>query len=210
VQSLLHPSYIPNILTFAAIVQNDICWEVRDNFQKQTYRNRAYIATDRGKLMLNIPIKHVGKDQGRQYYKNVKLENEYNWQRQHWRTLQTAYRTSPYFEFYEDEIAPLYTKIYTHLQDYNLKTIEIICECLQIDMPSKTSATYEKMASQYNDLRILVDAKRKWNVNQPNYNQVFGERHGFIENVSTLDLLFNEGPNALTYLKNLKIDQINA
>ncbi len=208
--SLLHPSYIPNIVTFAAIVQNEICWEVCDNFQKQTFRNRAYICTDRGSLMLNIPIQHVGKDQGRQFYKDVKLENEYKWQRQHWRALQTAYRTSPYFEFYEDEIAPLYTKTYTHLQDYNLKSIEIICDCLQISMPKEKTSVYEQVTSQHKDFRVIVGAKRKFEIVQPKYNQVFGERHGFIKNASTLDLLFNEGPNALLYLKNLKLDQINA
>lgn len=160
--------------------------------------------------MLNIPIQHVGKDQGRQYYKEVKLENDYKWQRQHWRALQTAYRTSPYFEFYEDEIAPLYAKTYTYLQDYNLKSIEIICNCLQISMPNAKTLAYEQTTSQHHDFRVLVNAKRKFDVVQPEYNQVFGERHGFIINVSTLDLLFNEGPNAIMYLKNLKIDPINA
>ena len=207
--SLLHPAYIPNIATFAAIAQNDICWEVCDNFQKQTYRNRIHICTDRGRLMLNIPIKHVGKDEGRQYYKDVQVENDYDWQRQHWRTLQTAYRTSPYFEYYEDEIAPLYTKTYTHLQDYNLKSIEIICDCLQIPMPTNKTSEFERTPTKYQDLRMLIDAKRKLEIEQPEYNQVFGERHGFIKNISTLDLLFNEGPNALMYLKNLKIDHLN-
>lgn len=209
-KTLLHPSYIPNILNFAVVVQNDVCWEVCDNFQKQTYRNRAYICTDRGSLMLNIPIQHVGKNQGRQFYNEVKLENEYKWQRQHWRALQTAYRTSPYFEYYEDEIAPLYTKTFNRLLDYNLKSIEIICECLQIPTPKAKSFTYESISTQHEDLRLLADAKRNFNVVLPEYNQVFGDRHGFIENVSVLDLIFNEGPNALLYLKNLKLDQINA
>jgi len=207
-KTILHPAYIPNILNFAAIVQNEICWEVCDNFQKQTFRNRAYICTDRGQLMLNIPIQHVGKDQGRQYYKDVKLENEYKWQRQHWRAIQTAYRTSPYFEFYEDDIAPLYTKRYSHLQDYNMKCTEIICNCLQISMPKSTTTTFEPITITNKDFRLLVDAKRKFDIQQPKYNQVFGERHGFIKNVSVLDLLFNEGPNAISYLKKIKLNSV--
>lgn len=203
--NLLHPTYIPNIATLAAIAQSEICWEVCDNFQKQTYRNRAYICTDRGKLMLNIPIQHVGKGQGRQLYKDVKVENDYKWQRQHWRALQTAYRTSPYFEFYEDEIAPLYTKTHSHLLDYNLKSIEIICDCLQIDMPNLKTKKFELQPTNTTDTRHLVKAKNEIAFEQPKYVQVFGERHGFIENVSVLDLLFNEGTNALSYLKNLKI-----
>lgn len=209
-KTLIHPVYIPNIITFTAIVQNDIIWEIQDNFQKQTYRNRAYICTDRGRLMLNIPIKHVGRGQGRQFYKDVKLENDYNWQRQHWRTLQTAYRTSPYFEFYEDEIAPLYTEKYTHLLDYNLKSIEIICDCLQIDMPKLKTDSFVHQTSAYTDLRVLASAKKKPKLEQPKYVQVFGDRHDFIENVSILDLLFNEGPNAVTYLQSLNIAHIHA
>ncbi len=205
---VIHPANIPNIATFAAIAQNDVCWEVCDNFQKQTYRNRAYICTDRGRLMLNIPIQHVGKDQGRQLYKDVRVENAYNWQRQHWRTLQTAYRTSPYFEFYEDEIAPLYTQTYTHLLAYNLKSIEIICDCLQIAMPQEKTSSFEANLPSQEDFRFLVDAKKKLPFTQPVYHQVFGERHGFLENVSVLDLLFNEGPNALGYLKGLKITSL--
>lgn len=203
--TLLHPAYIPNIATFAVIAQNDICWEVCDNFQKQTYRNRAHICTDRGKLMLNIPIKHVGKNQGRQLYKDVKVENDYKWQRQHWRALQTAYRTSPYFEFYEDEIAPLYTKTYDYLLDYNLKSIEIISDCLQIDMPNLKTDSFEMQSKTLFDARYLVQAKKKLEFTQPEYVQVFGDRHGFIENLSVLDLLFTEGTNALSYLKNLKL-----
>ncbi|MFK7813416.1 MAG: WbqC family protein [Maribacter sp.] len=208
--ALLHPTYIPNIATFAVIAQNAIKWEFFDNFQKQTLRNRAYICTDRGELMLNIPIKHVGKGQGRQLYKDVKLENDYKWQRQHWRALQTAYRTSPYFEFYEDEIAPLYTKTYTHLLDYNLKSIEIICSCLQIDMPTIKTKSYTREPTEDLDLRHFASAKKQIALAQPEYVQVFGDRHGFIKNASTLDLLFNEGTNALSYLKNLNINPENA
>ncbi|TMM53849.1 WbqC family protein [Maribacter algarum] len=206
---LLHPAYIPNIATFAVIAQNEVRWEVWDNFQKQTYRNRAYICTDRGKLMLNIPIQHVGKNQGRQLYKDVKIENEYKWQRQHWRALQTAYRTSPYFEFYEDEIAPLYTKEYDYLLDYNLKSIEIISNCLQINMPNLKTGKFELNPKTVSDDRFLVEAKKRLDFVQPEYVQVFGDRHGFIENMSVLDLLFNEGTNALSYLKALNIKPLN-
>ena len=93
---LLHPTYFPSIATFAAMVQHDVIWEACDNFQKQTYRNRCYISTDKGKHMLNIPIKHTGEKEGRQKYIDVRTENSYNWKKEHWRTLETAYRTSPF------------------------------------------------------------------------------------------------------------------
>jgi len=208
-KTLLHPTYFPNILTFATLMQNEIIWEVEDNYQKQTFRNRCFICNDQGKHLLSIPIQHVGGKEGRQKYKEVKLDNSYRWQRQHWRTLQTAYRTSPYFEFYEDDIAPLYTKTYTHLLDYNLKAIEIICNCLQIDMPQLKTEKFELQPSCVYDMRALVEAKKKIEFEQPEYNQVFGDRHGFIKNLSVLDLLFNEGTNALSYLKNLKTEPFN-
>lgn len=207
---LLHPGYFPNIATFAVIAQEEVCWEVEDNFQKQTYRNRCYICADRGKLMMNLPIIHVGKEKGRQFYKDIRLDNHYLWQRQQWRTLQTAYRSSPFFEYYEDEIAPLYEKEHNFLMDFNLKTIECITECLQINMPSERTSDYKMKPTSFIDTRFLISAKLKVNLEQSAYVQVFSDRHGFIENVSVLDLLFNEGTNALTYLKNLNINTLHA
>lgn len=207
---LLHPGYFPNIANFAAIVQNDICWEVMDNFQKQTYRNRCYICTDLGKHMLNIPIKHVGNRKGKQRYGDVKIDNDYPWQRQHWRTLETAYRTSPFFEFYEDDIAPLYHNTFHSLMDFNLKTIETVCECLQIKMPQDRTEVFEVEVTDKIDGRILINSKANFQFQQPEYVQVFEDRNDFIPNLSILDLLFNEGTNTLNYLKNLNINLTNA
>ncbi|MCK0188609.1 WbqC family protein [Arenibacter sp. F20364] len=207
---LLHPAYFPNIANFAAIVQNDICWEVMDNYQKQTYRNRCYICTDLGLHMLNIPIKHIGNKKGKQKYGNVQIDNDYHWQRQHWRTLETAYRTSPFFEFYEDDIAPLYHNTFHSLMDFNLKTIETICQCMQINMPLHRTATYEVDVTDKIDGRFLIDSKTKPQFEQPVYVQVFEDRNDFVPNLSILDLLFNEGTNALTYLKGLNLNLQNA
>ena len=207
---LLHPGYFPNIANFAAIVQNDICWEVMDNFQKQTYRNRCYICTDLGKHMLNIPIKHVGNRKGKQRFGDVKIDNDYPWQRQHWRTLETAYRTSPFFEFYEDDIAPLYHNTFHSLMDFNLKTIETVCECLQIKMPQDRTEVFEVEVTDKIDGRILINSKANFQFQQPEYVQVFEDRNDFIPNLSILDLLFNEGTNTLNYLKNLNINLTNA
>ncbi|MGB5497603.1 MAG: WbqC family protein [Maribacter sp.] len=208
---LLHPTYFPNIATMASLVQNEIIWEVADNYQKQTYRNRCYICTDQGKHILSIPIKHVGGDQGRQKYKDVMLENDYQWQRQHWRTLQTAYRTSPYFEYYEDEIAPLFEKRYELLMDFNFRTIEVILDCLQIEMPmEKTQKFQVDLPRNILDTRFLVRCKNEQEFEQQEYVQVFGDRHRFIMNTSILDLLFNEGTNALSYLKKINLSSTNA
>jgi len=207
---LLHPGYFPNIANFAAIVQNDICWEVMDNFQKQTFRNRCYICTDLGLHMLTIPIKHVGNKKGKQRYSDVQMDNDYPWQRQHWRTLETAYRTSPFFEFYEDDLVGLYKTEHTYLLDFNLKSIEAVCNCLQIPMPEERTTDFEKEPLDYVDARHLINAKTDPPLVQKPYVQVFDDRNLFIDNLSILDLLFNEGTNTLNYLKNLNINLTNA
>ena len=155
--------------------------------------------------MLSIPIKHAGGDQGRQLYKEVALDNSYSWQRQHWRTLQTAYRTSPYFEYYEEELAPLFENTFKYLLDFNLNAIAAICSCLEIQMPKEKNVVYETSPKHLTDKRMLVNAKKDYNIMLPSYVQVFGDRHGFIENLSVLDLIFNEGTSAIAYLENLNL-----
>jgi hypothetical protein len=155
--------------------------------------------------MLNIPIKHVGGRHGRQKYRDVRLENTYPWQRQHWRSLQTAYRTSPFFEFYEDELAPLYHREFTFLLDFNLHTIDVLCDCLQVAMPGEKTRVYEEGAGGAFDGRFLVNAKGAPLPFSLQYQQVFGDRHGFIPNLSVLDLLFNLGTTALPALQELEL-----
>ncbi len=207
---LLHPTYFPNIASFATMLQHEIVWEAVDNYQKQTFRNRCHICNDRGLHVLNIPISHVGGNQGRQKYKDVKVDNTYPWQRQHWRTLETAYRTSPFFEYYEDDLVSLFDKKQEFLMDLNLRTIETVCECLQIQMPTVKTLTYEVSPENYIDRRSLVNAKKTIDFEQSPYTQVFGDRHGFVENTSILDLLFNEGTNTLSYLQNQSLPSLNA
>lgn len=176
-------------------------WEVQGNYQKQTFRNRTYICNDRGKHILSIPISHVGQSNGKQLNREVKIDNSYAWQRQHWRTLETAYRTSPFFEFYEDDIQPLYDTEFDNLMDFNLKTIETVCDCLQLEMPTAKTEQFSLGHGVDIDYRHLVSVKNKIKLIQTDYVQVFGDRHGFTANLSILDLLFNLGPQTTAYLK---------
>ena len=207
---LIHPAYFPNIATFAVLIQNEILWEACDNFQKQTYRNRCYICTDQGKHMLNIPIKHVGGKEGRQRYRDVELDHSENWLKQHWRTLETAYRTSPFFEYYEDDLKPLFEFQERSLYVFNLKTIQTVADCLGVQPPVEKTSSYEISPEVHNDARFLINAKSALEFNPPQYTQVFGERHGFLSNLSILDLLFNEGPSTISYLRTLSLDFLNA
>src|SRR5690606_2176436 len=136
---LLHPTYFPSIAHFVAMANaNDIVFEVEDNFLKQTYRNRTYIYAANGKLALNIPVIHTQKN--RQQYKDVKIFHEEKWQDHHWKSLLSAYRTSPFFEYYEDELRPLFEEKSNFILSFNLKCFETICDCLQIEInTSKTT-----------------------------------------------------------------------
>lgn len=197
---LLHPSYFPSISNFVAMLQvPQLIYEVDDNFQKQTNRNRMYIYSANGIQLLNIPIKH--SKETHQKYRDVRIEYAFDWQKQHFKSLEAAYRTSPYFEFFEDDIRPVFEKKHDFLLDLNLQIHDILSECLGIDLPyEKTEEYFKKTNSDIIDARGLINGKKDLNTFE-NYQQVFDNKHGFINNLSILDLLFNEGRHAIDYLK---------
>ena len=200
---LIHPTYFPSIAHFAAIVQSEfVTFEVADNYQKQTYRNRAYIYGANGKLSLNVPV--IFSQKNRQLYKDVKIANKEKWQELNWKSIQSSYRSSPFFEFYEDELKPLFQKKHEFILDLNFECFNVINECLQFNCSYSQTTEFKKEISGYSDLRYLVNARKELKFNFDNYTQVFSNKHGFISNLSILDLLFNEGPNALNYLVSQK------
>lgn len=205
--NLIHPCYFGSIANYAAMVRSKkVILEVCDNFQKQTLRSRTYIYGANGKLLLNLPILHT-KDGIKKQYKDTRIEHQFNSLKIHWKSLESAYRTSPYFEFYEDELAPLFEKKAEFLLDFNLECQAMMLECLQLDLNIEKTTTYEiELPEKTQDYRKLVSAKNKTiGSTFPKYNQVFENKHGFIPNLSILDLLFNQGPNATTYLENLDL-----
>ncbi|NBW27081.1 MAG: hypothetical protein EBR38_00735 [Flavobacteriaceae bacterium] len=200
---LLLPTYFPSISNFSAIVKAaTLVFEVEDNFQKQTNRNRTYIYSPNGIQMLNIPIKHTKEKH--QKTKEVKLETAFDWQKQHFKSLEAAYRTSPFFEYFEDTLLPIFTKKHTFLMDLNFETIEIVSKCLNMKLEYEKTTEYFHEVSDSLDFRYLANGKKDVTNLSP-YNQVFAEKHGFINNLSVLDLLFNEGRFALDYLKEQKL-----
>ncbi len=201
---ILHPTYFPSIAHFVAMVKSkEVRFEIDDNFLKQTYRNRAYIYGANGKLALNIPVIHTQKN--RQKYRDVKIFNDSKWQDLHWKSLLSAYRTSPFFEYYEDELQPLFNLKTDYILDFNFKCFEVICECLQLNLNTSKTEIYQNTVANFIDLRHLVNAKKEQNQSFEIYTQVFNNKHGYIPNLSVLDLLFNEGPNALNYLESQTI-----
>ena len=197
---LFHPCLFPSIAQYVAMVGDEaLIFERFDHYQKQTYRNRCHIVGPNGLQKLHVPIKHTKTD-GRQAYKDVRIEQAFAWKKNFRKSLEAAYRSSPFFEYFEEEINAVFEKDHTFLLDLNLHSMEVVADCLQWSMSYVWTETYE-MQSSHEDHRWLVNAKEKTDLSFENYPQVFSEKIGFVENLSVLDLLFNEGTNAMTYLK---------
>lgn len=203
--ALFIPTYFSPISQYAFITRTDsITFELEDNFQKQTYRNRCYIYGANGKLSLNIPVKHPPST-ARKKTKDTLLENDFPWQSQHFKSLKAAYRSSPFFEFFEEDISKIFNKKYVYLVDLNIDTYLFVTDALQINQDFSRTNQYEITPStgDYRDFSIAKNGSIS--IEMDNYTQMFDDKYGFISNLSILDLLFMEGPNALTLLDTVRL-----
>lgn len=204
---IIHPTYFPTIAHFIAIAHASmVTFETADNFQKQSYRNRMNIYGANGKLLLNIPVKHNKKGL-KTAYKNVEIENVELWQNQHWKSIVSAYQSSPFFEYYKDDIKPFFSNPHTSLFELNKNIFSVLCECIGMNISIHETNTFIKDYSNQNgikDLRYLTRAKKPFLVHHTPYIQVFADKHGYFPNLSIIDLLCNEGPNTLNYLEQEK------
>jgi hypothetical protein len=198
--SLFLPTYFSPISQYIAIVNSgEVLFETEDNYQKQTYRNRCYIYGPNGKQLLNIPIRHATTS-FKKKTKDTLVDNTVSWQSQHLKSMQIAYRNSPFFEFYEDDLFPILSKEYKYLLDVNIDTYLFITDALQIHQGYKKTVEYQPEAK--NDYRLLANAKQEHNCNFKSYIQTFDDKFGLLKNLSILDLLFMEGPNTISFLEN--------
>ena len=192
------PAYLPSIRYMAWMAaQNEVAFVKTNNYQKQTYRNRTEIYGPNGKLKLTIPILHK-KNQKHQLDSEVEIFQESSWQKNHWKSLESSYRSSPFFEFYEDDLYPFFHQKQRRLMDLNISLIKKIFSLIDIEIIIKnTKETYE--------FRELIDAKKNSVYKTPIYNQVFNSKYGYINNLSILDLIFNLGPDSNFYLKKIQL-----
>ncbi len=203
--SLFIPTYFAPISQYAAIYQAEsVTFELEDNYQKQTYRNRCYIYGANGKLALNIPVKH-NTTEGRKKTKDTLVENDFPWQQQHYKSLQSAYRSSPFFEFFEEDLLKIFNKKYTFLQDLNIDTHLFVTDALQMEQNFAKTSSYE-LTPNSTDYRDLAIAKKGIEIEMDTYIQMFDDKHGFIPDLSILDLLFMEGPNTISFLEKIDVD----
>ena len=161
--SLFIPTYFSPISQYSEIVKSDeITFEMEDNFQKQSFRNRCYIYNSNGKQLLSIPVKHSEKE-GRKKTKDTLVENDFPWQDQHFKSLQTSYRVSPYFEYFEDDLMPIFTKKYKFLHDVKIDTCLFIVDALELN-PNFSKTTVYELEKNTNDFRFLADKNHENNI----------------------------------------------
>jgi len=178
--------------------------EQHETYLKQSYRNRCYIYGTNGKMTLIIPVKKVNRINTKT--KDILIDYDTNWRRIHWNSIVSAYRSSPFFEFYEDDLRNLYSDKEKTLLEFNQKILLLLIGFLDIETKINLTDSFQKKYENEMDLRECINPKKRLAGKDSRfvsykYNQVFIEKHGFIPNLSVIDLLFNEGPNAPEILK---------
>lgn len=208
-KTLFSSAYLAPVEYYAQWVQAERpVIDTHENYQKQSYRSRTYIGGANGSQAVTIPIVHAEQGPGHQRMSEALTVLEFRWPQQHFRSLETAYRTSPYFEYYEDRFRALYFGEHTaQLLDFNLQAHRLVCDLLGIPGNPETTACYEESPADTLDLRKAFSPKQQGRAEFAPYTQVFENKFGFQENLSIADLLFCIGPDSLEYLKNVKLNR---
>lgn len=199
---LLPVFLFPPISWFSVFLnpENEVVLEKFENFPKQTYRNRTIIYGANGKLSLIIPVKHNGKKD----LKSIEISLAEDWKSQHWKSIKSAYQNTPYFEFYEDKLKSIFDKKTDSLLDFNLNALQVVLAILKSDKTYKLTDEYVKNPD-YESYRDSFSAKQESEIVFPDYYQSFSEKHGFLKDLSIIDLLCNIGPESTTYIKSIKL-----
>ena len=201
--AVLSVAYLPPALYFQKILSYDmILIEGAEHFVKQTFRNRCSIYGANGKLDLTIPLVHSSE---RTSILNKKISHSEQWQKLHWKSLQSAYRSAPYFEFFEQEFEYFYSAEFENLFYFNLELIKLVCRLLKMNFSYEITKEWRREYAAADDFRLSISPKSKiflsnsFPVNP--YYQVFSSKFGFIPNLSVVDVLFHEGLNAIDVLR---------
>ncbi|MBA2422738.1 MAG: WbqC family protein [Chitinophagales bacterium] len=195
--------YLPPVSRVALLqCYSKIIIDTQEPFRKSTWRNRCMIIGVNGPILLTVPVD--GGRSVKKLSKDVRITYREKWQRNHWRSISSAYRGSSYFAFYEDKFCPFYEKKFEFLLDLNFELMELCIDLLHLDSIfsiDNNSETVEGHIDHINDVE-----KRNSNYQ---YQQVFEDRHGFIAGASVIDLLFNLGPEAKNHLIRLSLSHKN-
>jgi hypothetical protein len=200
---LLTTAYLPPISWFSLLLHHTVILEKQETYARQSYRNRCHIYSERGILPLSVPVTRLRGHHTR--IDDVQIYNGEKWYLKHWRAIQSAYEASPYFLYYQDELKPFYSGKYQSLWAFNKALTETLCALMDISPRWEVTTTYEKHPENGMDLRQAFSPKKPLSRDFPPYTQVFSDRHGFLPNLSILDLLFNLGPESKSYLSHIRL-----
>jgi hypothetical protein len=198
----LSTSYLAPIRYFGILSSYDrIYIETAEHYVKQSYRNRCHIAGANGLLSLTVPVEKPGAV--KYFTRDILVSGHGNWRHTHWNALVSAYRMTPFFDYYEDDFRPFYEEHkYKYLIDYNESLQSMICGLTGINPEVHHTTAY--LPDVTNDFRNTFSPKKKEDsqtIHFPPYYQLFKDKNGFIPDLSITDLLFNTGPETLLYLK---------
>ncbi|NTW32235.1 MAG: WbqC family protein [Bacteroidetes bacterium] len=195
-------AYLPPIEYFKELAKyRSIYIDKYENYIKQTYRNRCNIYTANGKLSLSVPvIKTTGNHTK---IKDIEIDNNQAWQHIHWLSIESAYNSSPFFLYYRDYFEPFYNKKFKYLIDLNTELLYLLLKLCDISCEIKFSESYIETSEILKDYKSIISPKNKKSLVPifPEYTQVFDDKHGFMQNLSIVDLLFCEGTGCRTYLE---------
>ena len=202
--SILSSTYFGPVQWYQKLAHSDTVYlEQHDHFIKQTYRNRCVIATTQGPQALTVPVESPqGLRIDKTEMKDVRISDHGSWRHLHWQALQSAYGESPFFEFYADDLHPFFEKHWDYLFDFNLAIMQKMCELLDIEPHIELTEEYmqpDGMVDYRDAIRPKHPVPDSDFVPKP-YYQVYQQKHGFLANLSILDLLFNMGPESIFYL----------
>jgi len=195
---LIETQYFPCIRFWAKALEiGSVKLEKYENYQKRSYRNKCIILAANGRIDLTVPLKS-GKN-NKMPILDVEISYDENWQKVHLQTIISAYKSSPYFEFYIDELQPFFETKYSSLYEMNMDIINWFSAMLGIEITETLS--YEREA-QVDFRQKYLPKNRK--IDLSSYVQVFSEKFAFESDLSILDLLFCKGPEMKSYLSRLK------
>ncbi|MGQ1911634.1 WbqC family protein [Marinifilum sp. RC60d5] len=210
-QALLATSYFAPIQYYCKLIQyNKVLIEQWENYSKQSYRNRCNIYGANGVLPLSVPVEKATHK--KILTKDVRISYDTNWQKLHLKGIEAGYKSSPFYEYYIDDLERFFTQKHEFLLDFNLEIQEEICSLLEIECNTVLTDDFiEAEADHIINYRDSIHPKASKNKTDlmfeaKPYTQVFGDKHGFQANLSILDVLFNLGPDGLSYLESCLTD----
>ena len=202
---LLSTAYFAPILYYSVLIRGEqVIMERHENYNKQSYRNRCTIFSANGLLDLTVPVARTKEP--KIPVTEVEIAYDMLWQKQHFKTIESAYRRSPFYEYYIDDLMTFFNGCHRYLYDFNMQIMRKVCSLIQISPHVQESDIFMKSGEEITDMRNSIHPKMNGKTDTPHYAQVFAGKWGFQPNLSILDLLFNMGPETKNYLSIVSSD----